>query len=478
MLAPLLFLARMPGAAAHSFGTPYVLPLPLWLYAYGCIALLVATFLILLVFFSSAARVDRPSARDEPVVLRIHQAWVQRGLRAGAVLILGLSIWSGFRGPEAPGQNIGMNLFWIVLLLVGTYVTALVGNVYRLVNPWRTLAALLPVSPRATVKMGWFGTASAVAASLPSLALYLGLLTFELVGQPSPRETAAVLMAYTVVNCAGAWILGSEYWFARVEVLSVYFGFVARAAPIELAEIDVAWQARWRGIAGGLVEEPSESPVSDWFVILMLAGTTYDAIRDTSFWISLYWSTGLTILNFFGITDLGRSQAILMGGYVEYRNGGILVLLILYVLLYRTAQMIASLLIRQERSTRALMSRFSSSLVPIAVAYNFVHYFPFALSQCTILLQQMAVALGRLPASLNESFTGRVPMSMGIVWHVQVGVLLGGHLLSVWAAHRIADRYFPSRRSVVLSQMPLLLLMLFYTVAGLWILALPLSGDV
>jgi len=46
----------------------------------------------------------------------------------------------------------------------------------------------------------------------------------------------------------------------------------------------------------------------------------------------------------------------------------------------------------------------------------------------------------------------------------------------VYLAHVVALRVFATRRDAMLSQLPMLCLMVFFTVAGLWILALPLQS--
>ena len=65
---------------------------------------------------------------------------------------------------------------------------------------------------------------------------------------------------------------------------------------------------------------------------------------------------------------------------------------------------------------------------------------------------------------------------MAWVWHSQVALILFGHILSVWTAHRIALRLWPHRRAAMLSQLPVLLLMVAFTVFGLWVLAQPLTA--
>ena len=64
---------------------------------------------------------------------------------------------------------------------------------------------------------------------------------------------------------------------------------------------------------------------------------------------------------------------------------------------------------------------------------------------------------------------------MSLVWHTQVALILFGHIVSVYLAHVVALRVFATRRHAMLSQLPMLCLMVFFTVAGLWILSQPLQ---
>ena len=54
-------------------------------------------------------------------------------------------------------------------------------------------------------------------------------------------------------------------------------------------------------------------------------------------------------------------------------------------------------------------------------------------------------------------------------------VLLVGHIAGVYLAHVAALRVFTSRQLGIVSQLPMLFLMVGYTCLGLWILSLPLG---
>ena len=61
-------------------------------------------------------------------------------------------------------------------------------------------------------------------------------------------------------------------------------------------------------------------------------------------------------------------------------------------------------------------------------------------------------------------------LSPNAVWYVQVGALVVGHVIGLVLAHDRAVALFPPR-TAVLTQYPLLALMVLYTVGGLWLLS-------
>ena len=77
----------VPTAAyAHSFATPYVLPVPFWMYVYGCVATLVVSFAVFTYFLS--APISAPTVQTLELGTtsgtRTAARWALRLLRAGA----------------------------------------------------------------------------------------------------------------------------------------------------------------------------------------------------------------------------------------------------------------------------------------------------------------------------------------------------------------------------------------------------------
>ncbi|WP_175597145.1 hypothetical protein [Peristeroidobacter soli] len=174
--------------------------------------------------------------------------------------------------------------------------------------------------------------------------------------------------------------------------------------------------------------------------------------------------------------DLGKAQNLLVGMFLAYRQLGLLVFPVIYLVIFMATLLVAKGLTRSTLALRELALRFTYSLVPIAFAYQFAHYYTLLIVQCRVWLASFAGLIGvelMREASLQEVARGSV--GHGVVWHMQLTVGLLGHVMSVVLGHYEAVRAFPQRGAALLSQLPLLILMITYTMLGLWILTLPLG---
>jgi len=61
------------------------------------------------------------------------------------------------------------------------------------------------------------------------------------------------------------------------------------------------------------------------------------------------------------------------------------------------------------------------------------------------------------------------------VWWIQVALIVWGHVIAVFEAHRVAQATQRDHRRAVVVQAPLVILMVAYTFSGLWVLGQVLS---
>jgi len=118
-----------------------------------------------------------------------------------------------------------------------------------------------------------------------------------------------------------------------------------------------------------------------------------------------------------------------------------------------------------------LPARFAHSLVPIAVGYVIAHYFSYL-----VFNGQQAFILASDPLGTGENLFGTATrhadytlVSVTVIALVQVFGVVIGHILGTVAAHDRAVRLLP-RGAAVLGQLPLLVLMVGYTLGGLLLL--------
>jgi hypothetical protein len=132
----------------------------------------------------------------------------------------------------------------------------------------------------------------------------------------------------------------------------------------------------------------------------------------------------------------------------------------------------------REWSLRDRALLFGYSLIPIAFVYNVSHYFTLLFTEAPRLLPLISDPFG---AGWNVFGTEKLAQApilppARFVWHTQVGLILFGHVVSVYLGHVQTLRVFPKSRNALWSQVPMLILMIAFTTAGFWILSLPIGA--
>lgn len=466
---PLLALALVPGIGeAHSFGVIYTLPVPFWLYAWSASAALIVSFVIVGVFATQAHRQAAIAVGEGLYPYRIPPA-VLWALRASSLAALLLCIATGVFGTANPYGNFNMTFFWIVFVLGFAYLTALIGDVYGQINPFATLAAWLPVQGRLCYPAG--------AGYSPALLLYGSFVWLELFGGGSPHTLGWVLLAYTLGTLLGCALFGRQDWLHYGEFLAVFLRLIAALSPVGFAD-DGSAHFKLRKPFSGLLQMRREHPTLLLFVLFMLSSTAFDGLHEAKVWVQLYWVTLYQNLlsHWLGNNPIAAFMQ-LRPLYRVWQSGWLFLSPFLYLLLYLAGIALMQRLLGKRGQLTALAMAFMPSLLPIVLVYHLTHYFTLIETQGIKI-----IALASDPFGFGWNLFGTaqwfqrifVP-NAALVWHVQVALILLGHIVSVVVAHQIALQALPSRRAASLSQLPMLALMVAFTVAGLWILSQPLQ---
>src|SRR3954470_8876990 len=157
----------VPHIVAHGLVGVGGLPIPRWLFAWAAAVVLVASFVGLGVLWSSP---QLQNARER-VLVRLPRL-LDPLLGAAAIAWFAAVVYAGFAGEQAdPAANLAPTSIFILLWVGVPVASALFGDVFRPLNPWRALARgvawALPTRGRDTVpypeRLGRWPAAAGIA---------------------------------------------------------------------------------------------------------------------------------------------------------------------------------------------------------------------------------------------------------------------------------------------------------------------------
>ena len=469
--------APVATAEAHGFGQRYDLPIPLAFYVVGAGATVALSFVLVALFFT-AERVEHLSPR---VVLHVPaQGWADRlalAIRTACAAFFVFLIFAGIAGEQNPFRNIVVVSVWIIGWVGISLASALFGDVWRLIDPWSTIFAGLE---RMYASMGpdrWRGVNRVYPKWLsawPALALFVGFAWLELVwsGRDVPTRLAQAMLAYSLLTWTGMFVFGREVWRAYGEVFSIVFGIFGRFGIVAVWPRASAIEIRPPAV--GLLEQRALDPAMTTLIVALLATVTFDGFLETPLWAQL----DLRILDappdssLWTILKLSEAQALRLG-----RTIGLLTFVALFNAVYYVfCQLIAAVTKRTHADVTTIAGRFVLSLVPISIAYHIAHYFSYLAIGGQYIIPSLSDPLGR---GSDLFGTAAYQPNVGIVgpwlqWSVAVVAVVVGHVIAVVLAHVTALRFYGGRRMALFSQIPMLALMVGYTMLSLWILSQPI----
>jgi len=464
LIAPLLALigSTLPAtpAFAHATERAFVLLLPTEYYMAGGTLAVAASFGVLLIW----PRAIGPRLAHARLNLGALPAVPKAATSAATFLLLLLLVYAGFVGSRDPLANPLPLTVWTLWWVGLTIVQALVGNLWALLNPWiaphRLLGLLTGRRPLLSYP-DWLGY-------WPAVLGFFAFAWFELV-DPAPDDAARLATAvilYTAVTLLGMRLFGEQAWLAKAECFSVFFAFVAQIAPLRVENGGRRLRLAYPG-ASFVAREPL--PLSGVaFVLLTLAAVSFDGLSRTFWWLDL---GGINPLEFPGRTAVMTRNSL-----------GLAALWAALAVAYGAAVALGARLAGAQGSVDRLLGAFVLSILPISIGYHFAHY----LTAFMVNGQYAAAALsdpfargwdllGLADRHVTTSFLSNYD-AVSIIWKLQAAGIVLGHIVAVSLAHVIALAMLGSVRAALTSQLPLAVLMIGYTLFGLWLLAAPTAG--
>ena len=454
---------------AHALAARQDLPVPAWMFAWGASIVLIVSFFALSVTWR-APRFEEGNWRPLGAGLSraLLGAPVQVLCAAIGVFLLGLAVYAGLRGTEAPDRNFALTFFYVTAWLGLPVFSVVLGDVFRPFNPWRAvgravgagftaLAGQRPAHLRYPERLGRWPAAIGLIAVVWLEVVY-GASGGVAVGL-SPHSAAVAALVYSGYTLTMMALFGTEQWCRTGEVFSVYFGMFGRLGCFGVKDGRLGVRrpfsaaTRWATVPGSAA-----------VVIASIATTSFDGAQEgafkgaieSSFDRLVDWGVGLTAA--LRLTDTLFIALIFAGVALVYLIG------------VRGMSTVPG-----APSLRRLREGFAHTLIPIAFAYLVAHYFSLFVfqeqAQFTYLLSD---PLGTGTTDLFGTASGGIDfqlLSANAIWYVQVGALVIGHVTALTLAHDRATAYWGDYRQAARSQYWMLAVMVAFTCFGLYLLS-------
>jgi len=446
---------------AHGIGSVQDLPIPAWMFYWGAVVVLVVSFVLLGALWRRPVLAAREHGRALGATLSAAVLGPARVVFQVVAVVLFALVWAAaLFGDTDPFRNLAPTWVYVIFWLGLPLLSVVLGNVWRALSPWRAIAdAFVWIRERGGGEARPLSEYPEGLGRWPGAVALFAFVTLELAysDPASPRALAFAVALYTYIALFGMAAFGRDTWERTGEAFAVLFGLLARMAPlhVEGGRIRLRWPLT--GLAGA-----ERMPGTVAFIAVMLGSVLFDGYSRTTRWQDL-----IADLEAPYVTDRpGLGELLVTLASI----GGLLAGVLLVALAYEGACALARLSVNAPRS---LVPDFLRSLLPIAFVYVVAHYVSLFLVQGQFAIPLLSDPLGRGWDLLGTADV--VPdltvISPNTTWYVQVGALVGGHVAGLAVAHDRAVTIFADKRDALRSQYALLLLMVLYTVSGLWVLS-------
>ena len=362
-----------------------------------------------------------------------------------------VAVAAGYFGPQAAAENLATAVVWGVWIKGIGLLSMLVGSPWSLLSPWHNVHRTLSRLEDESLSLLAYPDRLGVWPAVVGFILVVGIAE-NLVGVPrSPLLTAGLVVAYALVMILAGVAFGPT-WFSRGDAFAVLYRQLGRVAPVHVVQIDNGgYRLRLRSPWLACMH-PLKHPGSVTFVVTMVYTVSFDGFTSTPEYQTLL----------FQVRDLlgaGTLTPVLL-----YVTG-----LVVFVVSFRSVVFVADVAGGATGEEEVDSARaFASTVIPIAAAYEFAHYYPYVSRNVGRAFELALAAVGT-----NATIDPLGWLSLPLFWGSQVLLIIGGHIVAVVAAHGVAVERYPTMPAARRGHLPLVVLMVGYTILSLWIVSRP-----
>jgi hypothetical protein len=449
-------LCSAPAAEAHGLAGRADLPIPIELFAVGAAIVLVLSFVALGALWSQPRLQRIPERRlfRAPLIFDVV-------LGTLGVVVFGLAVWAGLAGTDVERDNLGPLLVYVFFWVGVPFASLLFGDIWRLLSPWRAIGRATGAIAK---RFGGDDMPEPLAyparvGQWPAAAVIFGFAVCELCWATArePGPLAIIVVLYLVYSLVGMSIYGVEAWTRNADGFGVLFSLFASLAAF--FRRDGVLYARPPMIGATALQ-----PVIGTIAVLLtsIGSTAFDGAQAGP----LFNDAVPHVQTFFEGVGLSKGAAL---------EWGFVLGLIVSIAFVSTIWWLGIEGMPRVRGlTRGELSdRLAHSLIPIVAAYLVAHYFSLLAYNGQDLWRLASDPLGDgsdLFGGANFTIDYSV-VTTNQIWYVQVGALVIGHVSALVLAHDRALILYGGAREASRSQIVMLIVMVAFTLLGLWLLS-------
>jgi hypothetical protein len=446
--------------SAHTVSTSrFDAPLPLSLLFVGAGGTVALTALWLAVTGRSKTTAE---PRHVVTISAPRARWLKAGV--GAVFFCGVvaAIGAGFVGRQVAAENFATVFVWPVWFRGLALLALLVGSPWTTLSPWLAIyRGLCRLEGDQLALLGDYPDRLGSWPAVIGFLVLIGVIENLTVLPRSPTLTAVVVAVYALVMLVGGVLFG-PVWFDRADPLGVLYRLFGRVSGLHATRstdggLVVSARSPWRGCLSPV----SESPIAV-FVIAAVYTVSFDGFTNTRHYQQLLFDTREALG-----TGPPTSVLLYLVGLVAFI--GVFVVIIGFVdsLGTSSTQREGAVADGGHQSWRGAVCAFAPTVLPIAAAYDVAHNYPYVVQSTARLIE---IIVPRDGVGVADPLGW---LSLPGFWGSQVLLIVVGHIIAAVAAHHVAVDRFRTPSAARRGHLPLVVLMIGYTVVSLWIISQP-----
>lgn len=390
-------------------------PMPLWLFVYAVVAVVLLTALALRMLWPTPRLADLSQGRPVPEWIDNIAVWGGRIFGVFVSATFTVTLAAAWFGERSTAINLAPTAFYVAFWVGVPILTVFVGDVWTRVNPLAVAGrALDRISrrDRPGPPAGFWGSHWPAAAGL--LAFVWTELAYH---EPySVDATGTFLGVYVAVMLAGAGWFGSA-WLRTGDGFAVFFSLLASLAPLRRVEGALRW--RWPGTGLGEIEV-RDGTLAVLAVIVGAIG--FDGVARGRWWLDIIggrspWDQTL-------VSTLGLLLCVA-------------VVLAVFTLVTRAAARLGG---DDDVASKAVTDRWVPVLVPVAFGLFVAHSFALLVIDGQAFWSLLSDPFGwdwDLFGSADRLIDPELVSAHTIAWAQVFGIAIG-HVSALVAAHDVA----------------------------------------